>query len=127
MLGDVPEHQARMEALITSGETLVVDDATVIETVFALEKGARLSRPTIRDFFSWAWSHSISIDRVLWEEVLGQWCAHPKLSVVDVYLAATARRTNTAPLYTFDAKLANQMAAARLVPPTGGITAAARG
>ena len=51
----------------------------------------------------------------LFLEVLPLYTGHPKLSFADCYLEVLARRTNTAPLLTFDRKLANQLSGAQLL------------
>ena len=116
LLGDIPEQAARVEALVSSGARPSVDDAAIIEAVFALESGAKLSRSTIRAFFLTAMAHPLTLNRALWTAVLDTWSDHPKLSVVDVYLATKAQLSDDGPLYTFDKKLANQVVGAALVP-----------
>ena len=115
-LDDVPDQRARVEKLLASGEPLVVDDAAIIETVFALEKGLRLSRPTVAAFVATALASPINLNRALWREVLDTWVGRPKLSVVDVYLATKADLTDAAPLYTFDQKMVAQLPIASAVP-----------
>lgn len=56
------------------------------------------------------------MDRSLWDRVLDIWVEHPKLSVVDVYLAVKAQDHGIEPVYTFDAKMVNQLAGAAAVP-----------
>ena len=109
LLDDIPEQRRRVDALLASGEPLMVDDAALIEAVFALEKGAKLSRSTIHALLLAAMAHPWQIDRDLWTPLLETWTSHPKLSVVDLYLAFKARAAAAGPLYTFDAKLANQV------------------
>jgi len=116
LLDDIPEQRRRVDALLARGELLVADDAALIEAVFALEKGAKLQRSTIRALLLAALAQPFEIDRDLWTPVLETWTNHPKLSVVDVYLAARAQAISEAPLYTFDAKLANQIAGVEIVP-----------
>ena len=60
---------------------------------------------------------AISCNRELFIEILPIYSKHPKLSFVDCYLEVLARRTNTAPLLTFDKKLANQLSGAQLLSP----------
>jgi len=115
-LDDVPEQRLLVEKLLASGQPLTVDDAAIIEAVFALEKGLLLSRATVAAFVTSALASPITVDRALWRDVLDIWVAHPKLSVVDVYLAAKADLTDAAPLYTFDQKMVAQLPAAATVP-----------
>jgi len=115
-LDDVPDQRTRVEALLASGEAMTVDDAVVIESVYALETGAKLSRKVIREYWETAMTHAINVNRSLWVQVLGIWVEYPKLSVVDVYLATKAGTQGTAPLYTFDAKMVRQLANTSTVP-----------
>ncbi|MDR0284096.1 MAG: PIN domain-containing protein [Propionibacteriaceae bacterium] len=116
-LNDIPEQRQRVERLIGSGEALTVDDVVVIEAVFALESGAKLSRETISGFLGAAMTYPLLIDRTLWTEVLRTWTGHPKLSIVDVYLATKTARAGKGPVYTFDTKMVNQLEPAQAVPP----------
>ena len=47
LLGDVPGHKARMDALMAAGAALEVEDVALIEAVYALERQLRLGRPLI--------------------------------------------------------------------------------
>ena len=126
-LDDVPAQRLRVERLIASGESLAVDDAAIIETIFALEKVAKLSRATVQALWRTAMAHPLTLNRTLWTQVLDTWASHPKLSVVDVYLAAKAQASGQTPLYTFDTKMVNQLKDVALVPqsPTAGLTSSA--
>ncbi len=116
LLRDIPEQCDRVDALVASQEHLVLDDAVLIEAVFALESGAKLSRTTIKAFLAHVMTQPFTMDRELWQPVLATWADHPKLSVVDVYLATKAERDGNEPLYTFDVKMVNQLSAAQRVP-----------
>ena len=63
------------------------------------------------------WNKAISCNHELFIEVLPIYSKHPKLSFVDCYLEVLARRTNNAPLLTFDKKLANQLSGVQLLSP----------
>jgi len=115
-LGDIPEQSERVEALVNRGEHLTIDDAAIIEAIFAMESGAKLRRATIQAFFLTAMTRPLAFDRTLWTSVLDTWVAHPKLSVVDVYLATKAQIADDGPLYTFDKKLTNQLPGTAVVP-----------
>ena len=116
LLDDVPDQRRRVEALLADAAPLTVDDAALIETVFVLESSARLDRPTIEGLLLAAMSQPLVLDRELWTAVLGVWRDHPKLSVVDIYLAHKAHAHGDSPLYTFDVKLAHQVAGVARVP-----------
>ena len=115
-LNDIPEQAARVAALVTSGRFLRVDDVVIFEAVYAMERGAKISRSTIRQYFTVAMTYPLAIDRDLWTAVFDIWVSHPKLSIIDVYLSVKAQGTNDDPVYTFDVKMANQMDTARMVP-----------
>ena len=116
LLGDIPEQTALVSALVNSGESVVVADAALIETVFVLEKLKKISRETIeKTILAIIGKNTIQCNRELFIEVLPVYSAHSKLSFTDCYLAVLAQRTKAAPLLTFDKKLANQLSSARLL------------
>jgi predicted nucleic acid-binding protein len=47
LLGDVPKQAERVDQLIASGTTLVVEDAALIEVVFVLKRVMLLSRASV--------------------------------------------------------------------------------
>lgn len=118
LLGDMPKQAERVDRLITSGATLVVEDAALIETVFVLERVMLLSRASIANAIATVISTAafdLDLDRDWWRSVSADYLAHPKLSVADVYLAHRAAARQATPLYTFDRKLASQLAGAELL------------
>jgi len=116
VLGDVPEQTALVTYLVNSEKTVYVADVALIETVFVLEKLKKISRETIeKTMMVVVNKKEILCNRELFIEVLPIYAAHPKLSFVDCYLEVLARRTGTAPLFTFDTKLANQLSGAQLL------------
>ena len=116
LLCDIPEQTALVNALIDSGEIISVADAALIETVFVLEKLKKISRETIgKAVMSIVEKDSIKCNKELFIEVLPVYAEHPKLSFVDCYLEVLARKTETAPLLTFDKKLAIQLSGAQLL------------
>jgi len=116
LLDDIPEQTALVTALVNSGESLVVADAALIETVFVLEKLKKISRETIeKTIMAIIGKNTIQCNRELFNEVLPIYASHPKLSFADCYLAILAQKTGAAPLLTFDKKLANQLPAAQLL------------
>jgi predicted nucleic-acid-binding protein len=133
LLADVPEQTAAVEALLASGVPCVVPDATLIETVYVLEKVMLLSRATITQSIEAVLAVAdVEIDRVLWRTALDNYLIHPKLSITDTYLAELAHISKQVPLYTFDRKLANQLEAAELLrappdPSLANTTGAAKG
>ena len=116
LLCDIPEQTALVTALVNSGESVVVADAALIETVFVLEKLKKISRETIeKTVIAIIEKNTIQCNRELFLEVLPIYAAHPKLSFVDCYLAILANRTGATPLLTFDKKLANQLPMAQIL------------
>jgi predicted nucleic acid-binding protein len=113
----VPDQQDAIEALMRSQPRLAVQDAAVIEAVFVLERVLRLSRKLIGSALTRLMAEpAVIMDRVLWTRVLDLYAAHPKLSIVDVYLATAAARGDDLPLFTFDAKMISQLSAADSPP-----------
>jgi predicted nucleic-acid-binding protein len=116
LLGDVPEQTELVNALVNSGESVVVADTALIETVFVLEKLKKISRETIEKAVTALIENSAFLcNRELFIEILPIYTGHPKLSFVDCYLEALARKTESAPLLTFDKKLAKQLSGAKLL------------
>lgn len=116
LLGDIPEQTASVTAFINSGKSVVVADVALIETVFVLEKIKKISRETIeKAILAVIQKETILCNRELFIEILPLYTGHPKLSFVDCYLEVLARRTDAAPLLTFDRKLANQLSGTQLL------------
>lgn len=116
LLRDVPAQTERADELIGSGASWRVDDAALIKTVYVLESVMKVTRPTVRKTIQLVIATgSLEVDRGLWQEIGDELVAHPRLSVVEIYLALRARATDTAPLRTFDRKLASQLDDVELV------------
>jgi predicted nucleic-acid-binding protein len=118
LLNDTPDQTALVTDLINSGGNFAIADAALIETVFVLEKLKKISRETIEKAVTAVIENdAILCNRELFTEILPIYTSHPKLSFVDCYLEAHARKTATVPLLTFDKKLANQLTGAKLLSP----------
>jgi len=116
LLDDIPEQATLVNSLINSGENFAVADVALIETVFVLEKLKKINRDTIEKAIMEIIDNvSIICNRELFTEILPVYTKHPKLSFVDCYLEAMARKTENAPLLTFDQKLASQLFGAKLI------------
>ena len=116
LLGDVPEQMELVSTLVSFGEGVTVADAVLIETAFVLEKLKKIRRETIVTALTAVIeTENIRCSRELFMDVLPVYVNHPKLSFVDCYLEALARRTGAAPLLTFDQKLAHQLSGAQLL------------
>jgi len=115
LLGDIPEQTALITTFINSGKNVAVADVALIETIFVLEKLKKISRETIeKAVMAVIGKDTILCNRELFMEVLPIYTGHPKLSFVDCYLEVLARKTGTAPLLTFDKKLAHQLSGVQL-------------
>lgn len=109
ILDDLPEQTARVEALFESTDRLVVDDATMIETVYVLERVVGLDREVIAEAIGSIIAEArLELDREHWSTVVALYTAHSKLSVTDIHLAVRAQKRGQ-PLLTFDKKLASQL------------------
>jgi len=117
LLNDIPEQRHRVQALLTTRADVHVDDATIVETVFVLDRVIKLSRGTISASLDTLAAFPVVMNRQLWTQVLGVWQQHPKLSLVDIYLTVKGQENNTGPVYTFDAKMLNQLKGTTPVPP----------
>jgi predicted nucleic-acid-binding protein len=116
LLGDVPKQAERVDQLIASGTTLLVEDAALIEVVFVLERVMLLSRASVAQAIATIISTAaFDLDRESWRTVSADYVAHPKLSVADVYLARRAVKQGATPLYTSDRKVASQLADTELL------------
>ena len=116
LLNDIPEQASLVTELINSGDNLAVADAVLIETVFILEKLKKISRETIeKAIMAVIENDSILCNKELFTEILPVYYSHPKLSFVDCYLEAFARKTGNTPLLTFDKKLAYQLSGTKLL------------
>jgi len=116
LLGDVPEQTALITNLINSDENFAVADAVLIETVFVLEKLIKISRGSIeKALMAVIEKGNIICNKELFTEILPIYSNRPKLSFIDCYLEALARKTENIPLWTFDQKLANQLSGAKLI------------
>lgn len=118
LLDDIPEQTALVTALVNSGVKITVADTALIETVFVLEKLKKVSRETIKKAIMVIINKdTILCNRELFVEILPAYTSHFKLSFIDCYLEALARRTGNEPLFTFDKKLANQLSGTKLLLP----------
>ena len=116
LLGDIPEQATLVTTLVNSGESVVVADVALIETVYVLEKLKNISRETIeKTIIAINGKNTIHCNRELFKEILPIYTTHPKLSFVDCYLTMFAKRTGATLLLTFDKKLANQLPMAQLL------------
>lgn len=115
LLDDVPEQTAVAERILNGDTRCVVPDVVLIEAVYVLERSMLLSRTTVAQSIEAILGlANLEIHRICWRAALDDYLAHPKVSITDVFLAAQARDSSALPLYTFDRKLASQIAGAEL-------------
>lgn len=116
VIGDVPEQTEAIQRLIDGPDRLTVTDACLLEAVFVMEGPYKLTREQIALAIGAILGEAaFDLDLPLWLGIAEDYVSHPKLSVMDVYLAHQARVGTAGPLYTFDRKLANQLAGAALL------------
>ena len=116
LLNDVPEQAALITDILNSETNISVADAAIIETVFVLEKTKSISRETVKKaVMAIIGNKSISCNEELFIEIFPLYIQYPKLSFVDCYLEVLARRSEAAPLLTFDQKLAKTLSGTQLL------------
>ncbi len=110
---DPAQHEAARR-LLASGE-FVVPDVAVIETCFVLGRIYRLGRDQqVHAMLGFLAQPNIHTDLARFVGVFANYVGHPKLSLENCYLVAVANDDGP-PLFTFDRKLAGQVAGATLV------------
>jgi len=115
MLDDVPDLTEAASQVLTQFPRCVVPDVALVESVFVLERVMCLPRPTVAQLVEALLAEAnIDADRETWAEAITGYQSHPKLSIVDTFLAAQSRQSGRVPLYTFDQKLAKQLPVANL-------------
>lgn len=120
LLNDVPgQNMAATKLLQDAGGQFAVADTAVIEIVFVLERHYEFSRTQIAEAIEGLMSlPEINCNRGLFVAALPLFIKHSALSFEDCCLAKYAELNDAKPLWTFDQKLANQAASAKLVPST---------
>jgi predicted nucleic-acid-binding protein len=122
-LDDIPDqHQAVVNLLENntnpSSAPFAVADTAIIEAAFVLERHYTFSREAIADAINGLMSLTETrCNHPLFEKALPIYTQHSKLSFEDCCLAVYAELDDAQPLWTFDKKLAQQTANARLLPP----------
>lgn len=117
LLDDVPDqHQVALRLFNETVGQLAVADTAIIEMVFVLERAYELTRPQVREAINGLLgSVKLNCNKGLFEDSLPLYVAHSALSFEDCCLATYAKLNNAEPLWTFDKKLAKQVAGTRLV------------
>ena len=117
LLADHEDHYERAKKLLTTPRCIfLVPDQVILEMVFLLtRKTFRLKRPSAVSKIKNVLSMSrLDYDKITFSRVFDLYLAHPKLSIVDCYLATKMEDSGRTPFWTFDEKLAKQMPAAKL-------------
>jgi predicted nucleic-acid-binding protein len=120
LLNDVPEqNMAATKLLEDADRQFAVADTAIIEIVFVLERHYQFTRTQIAEAVEGLMSlPEINCNRGLFAAALPLFIKHFTLSFEDCCLAKYAELNDAKPLWTFDLKLANQTASAKLVPST---------
>lgn len=115
IVGDDPKNCQKAEKLMAKKHKLFVfEDTAMMETVFVLSKVYKYPREKVVAGINLiSRFDNIYFNKGLIEDALNLYLAHPKLSFVDCYLAASAALSGELPLWTLDHKLATQIPAAR--------------
>ena len=117
IIGDIPaQRDAAMELIETSPGFFHVADIVFVEIEYALRQHYGLSRGQIAELLQDFTDHAkVVCSRALLAATLSIYTHKPALSFTDIMLAEYARLSETAPLWTFDKKLALQSASAELL------------
>jgi predicted nucleic acid-binding protein len=119
VLQDVPEAVQNIISLLenSSSHSLLVEDAVLYETVWVLSGPPyNFTREDVgRALLKVSSLAQLKCNRELLFHVLPLYIKHPKLSFVDICLAAYAELNNSAPLLTLDQALAKTLPTARLL------------
>ena len=112
---NIEMYERAVDLITTNGMYFYVPDFVIGEIVHVLEKNCQ------RDTIVTAIQTVMQAPRLdyyeeLFSKVFAMYLAHPKLSFNDCYLVYKAEEKGRVPLFTFDAKLAKQHKAAKLVP-----------
>jgi predicted nucleic-acid-binding protein len=106
VLNDVPAHTRAVEALLQQGKGFRVEDVTIVEMVFVLEKLYRMPRIVVLDNVLAVINHEkVVCAKRVFEMALPLYVAEHRLSFVDCMLLAYARIDKRTPLHTFDKAL----------------------
>lgn len=117
ILNDLPvQHQAVATLFEHSSAAFQVADVAIIEVAYVLTKNYGYSRSQAVEIISGLlFLPKINCNRVVFTQALRLFIKHQSWSFEDCYLATSAMLNDAEPLWTFDKKLAKQVANARLV------------
>ena len=117
LLNDIPQQRNAVKALLTQATgQLAVADTAIMELVFVLERYYEFSRQQIEEaVIGLMQLKEINCNRRLFEKTLPIYVNHTALSFEDCCLSTYAVLNSAEPLWTFDKKLATQVASAKLI------------
>lgn len=111
LVGDVRDQYISARALVDSGQFRVAD-AAAIEVTFALGRYYKFTRTEQRTVLvGFLALPNIESNLALLADSFDRYVSHPRLSFEDCYLVTAAEHSDSAPLFTFDEKLASQTSA----------------
>ena len=115
IVGDSSKNYQKAKKLLSKkNKIFVFEDAAMMEVAFVLSKVYKYPRERVAVGINFISSFdNICFNKGLIESALNLYLAHPKLSFVDCYLAATTNISGEVPLWTFDHKLAAQCPVAK--------------
>jgi len=117
LLNDVVEqHEAVKKLLRATTNQLAVADIAIIELVFVLKRHYGFSRKQVTEAITGLMLlREINCNRTLFEKALSVYVSQSALSFEDCCLSTYAMLNQAEPLWTFDKKLASQMASVKLI------------
>jgi predicted nucleic-acid-binding protein len=117
LLNDVPEQHVKALRLFKERDgRFALADVAVIEVVFVLCRAYGFTRGQAAEAIGGVIRLSgVNLNRALFRKALLVFVKHPALSFEDCCLSVYAELNDAEPLWTFDKKLVNQTASARLV------------
>ena len=102
-LHDVPDQSRAIEVMLASGASPVVEDAAILEMMYALEKVYEMKRDAVCDnVCAVIRSDAFVCNSAFFERVLLLYENEDKLSIIDCALLEYARQRPALPLKTFD-------------------------
>jgi len=110
LVPDDEEKTNLVEALLAHQAPLRVSDVVMAEVIHVLESYYQFEREEVAQAVQTiAGCAAFDLDRTLWDAVAVTSLSHPKLSLIDIFLALDTDRHHDGPLYSFDRKLVSQL------------------
>lgn len=117
LLNDIPEqHTAALKLLHDASGPFWVSDVAIVEVVFVLSRAYGYTRPQVAEVVGrFVNLPEYECNSEMLSRALQCYVSHRAMSFEDCYLSVSAEIRGSVPLWTFDKKLANQIADAALV------------